>query len=114
MIHVFRSFLTLFLISFLGSSAQPTRQAAELAFTITRMAEIYHVQPRVVDKSFSHDLYNQVIHALDADKIYFSEGDLKNLSVSEFALDEQLLNTKEDFINQLITLYTIKINQTDS
>jgi len=114
MIHVFRCFPALFLISFLDSSAQPARQAAELAFTITRMTEIYHVQPRAVDKSFSHDLFHQVIHALDADKIYFNEEDLKNLSVSEFTLDEQLLNKKADFINQLITLYTIKISQTDS
>ncbi len=30
------------------------------------------------------------------------------------ALDDQLLNKKEDFLNQLIVLYTKKINQTDS
>ena len=111
---VFRSFLALFLISFLNSAAQPTRQAAELAFTITRMAEIYHVQPRPVDRSFSHDLFNQMIHALDADKIYFNEEDIRKLRVSEFVLDEQLLNKKEDFIKQLIVLYTKRINQTDS
>jgi carboxyl-terminal processing protease len=114
MIHVSRPVLAFFLLAFLHSGAQPTRQAADLAFTITRMAEIYHVQPRAVDKVFSRDLFNQMIHALDADKIYFNEEDLRQLRVYEFELDDQLLNKKEDFLNQLIILYSRKINQTDS
>ena len=86
------------------TGAQPTRQAADLAFTITRMAEIYHVQPRPVDKVFSRDLFSQMIRALDADKIYFNEEDLIQLRVYEFELDDQLLNKKEDFLKQLISL----------
>ncbi len=112
--QVFRLTLTLFLFSVLYTRAQPTRQAADLAFTITRMAEIYHVQPRAVDKVFSRDLFSQMIHAMDADKIYFNEEDLKQLRVYEFELDDQLLNKKEEFIKQLIIIYTKKINQTDS
>src|SRR5664279_2189560 len=112
--HVFRPLLAFFLLSFSNTRSQPTRQASDLAFTITRMAEIYHVQPRPVDKVFSRDLFSQMIRALDPDKIYFSEDDLKQLRVFEFELDDQLLNKKEDFIKQLIILYTIKINQTDS
>jgi carboxyl-terminal processing protease len=112
--HVYRPLLALFLFSFSHSQAQPTRQAAELAFTITRMAEIYHVQPRTVDKVFSNDLFNQMIHALDADRIYFNGEDIRQLRDYAFVLDNQLLNKKEDFISQLIVLYTKKINQTDS
>ncbi|HEY4964903.1 MAG TPA: S41 family peptidase, partial [Puia sp.] len=112
--HVFRPLLAFFLLSFSNTRSQPTRQASDLAFTITRMAEIYHVQPRPVDKVFSRDLFSQMIRAVDPDKIYFSEDDLKQLRVFEFELDDQLLNKKEDFIKQLIILYTIKINQTDS
>jgi carboxyl-terminal processing protease len=112
--HVSRPVLAFFLLSFLSTGAQPTRQAADLAFTITRMAEIYHVQPRPVDKVFSRDLFNQMIHALDGDKIYFNEEDLRLLRVYEFELDDQLLNKKEDFLEQLIILYSKKINQTDS
>src|SRR5450631_1937304 len=112
--HVYRPLLAFFLLSFLNTGAQPTRQAADLAFTITRMAEIYHVQPRPVDKVFSRDLFNQMIHALDGDKIYFDEEDLRLLRVYEFELDDQLLNKKEDFLKQLIILYSKKINQTDS
>jgi carboxyl-terminal processing protease len=109
------SLLTAFvLLSFLYTRAQPTRQAADLAFTITRMAEIYHVQPRTVDKVFSRDLFNQMIRALDADKIYFNAEDIRQLSNYEYELDDQLLNKKDDFLKQLVLLYTRKINKTDS
>ncbi len=77
--YVFLSVLVLFLLMFVKTGAQSTRQASDLAFTITRMAEIYHVQPRAVDKVFSRDLFNQIIRALDADKIYFNEEDIRQL-----------------------------------
>jgi carboxyl-terminal processing protease len=106
--------LIVLLFSFLDSPAQLTRSTAETAFTITRMAEIYHVQPRPVDKTFSYDLFIQVIRGLDPDKIYFSAEDIGTLSAYQYRLDQELLNRKEDFIKLLIQLYSQKINQTDS
>jgi carboxyl-terminal processing protease len=107
-------FLIFFLFSFLASRAQLTKSAAGTAYTITRMAEIYHVQPRVVDKTFSADLYNQMIRALDQDKIYFSAEDIHQLDIWQYTLNNQLLDKKEDFLKLLINIYTRKINQTDS
>ncbi len=112
--RTFSALLIPFLFLFQESPAQTTQSTAEIAYIITRMAEIYHVQPRVVDKSFSSDLFSQMIHALDADKIYFNEEDILKLSVYKYTLDDQLLNKKYDFLNQLIILYTKKINQSDS
>jgi len=104
----------LFLLLFFKSEAQLTRPAAEIAFTITRMAEIYHVQPRPVDKSFSSDLFLLMIRALDADKIYFNAEDIRQLNTFRNSLDNELLNKKEDFLKLLIVVYVKKINQTDS
>jgi carboxyl-terminal processing protease len=112
--HAFSSFLVLFLVSFLDSPAQITRPTAETAFTITRMAEIYHVQPRAIDKTFSSDLFLQMIRALDPDKIYFSGEDIAQLGVWQYALDDQINFKKEDFLKQFIIIYAKKINQTDS
>jgi carboxyl-terminal processing protease len=106
--------LIVFLCSFLDSPAQLTRSTAETAFTITRMADIYHVQPRPVDKTFSYDLFLQMIRALDPDKIYFNAEDIGSLSSYQYTLDQELLNRKEDFLRELIHLYERKINQTDS
>jgi carboxyl-terminal processing protease len=112
--RIFSALLISLLLLFLESTAQTTQSTAETAYTITRMAEIYHVQPRVVDKSFSSDLFSQMIHALDADKIYFNGEDILKLSAYKYALDDQLLNKKDDFLKQLIILYAKKINQSDS
>ena len=112
--YVIPGFLIFFLVSFLGSQAQLTKPTAETAYTITRMAEIYHVQPRTVDKAFSNDLYGQMIRALDQDKIYFSAEDIRQLDNWQYSLNDQLLNKKEDFLKLLINIYTRKINQTDS
>src|ERR1700688_604468 len=112
--RTFSALLILFLFIFLESPAQPARSTAEIAFMITRMAEIYHVQPRAVDKSFSSDLFSQMIRALDADKIYFNGEDILKLSAYKYILDDQLLNKKDDFLNQLIILYAKKISQSDS
>jgi carboxyl-terminal processing protease len=112
--YVIPGFLIFFLVSFLGSQAQLTKPTAETAYTITRMAEIYHVQPRAVDKAFSIDLYSQMIRALDQDKIYFSAEDIRQLDNWQYILNDQLLNKKEDFLKLLINIYTRKINQTDS
>src|SRR6202035_5826628 len=112
--HAFSSCLIVFLFSFLDSPAQTTEAAAEIAYSITRLADIYHVQPRQVDKTFSIDLFTLMIRALDGDKIYFSSEDIRQLSLSKDKLAEQLLHKEEDFLKQLISLYARKINQTDS
>jgi|GEM_PF-1728437 len=93
---------------------QTSPGAADVAFTITRMAEIYHVQPRTVDRNFSADLYTQMIFALDPDKIYFTAEEIQILDKWKYLLDQQLLNRKIDFLNQLTAIYARKINQTDS
>jgi len=112
--RAFLSVFVLFQILFLDSAAQITRISADAAFTIIRMAEIYHVQPRAVDKTFSSDLFSQMIRALDADKIYFNGEDLRQLDKWQYTLDNQLQARKEDFLKQLIIIYTKKVNRTDS
>jgi carboxyl-terminal processing protease len=110
----FLSFPIFFLFTFLKSPAQVSRPATDVAYTITRMAEIYHVQPRPVDRQFSSDLYIQMLRSLDADRIYFSGNDIRELSSWQFSLDGQLLSRKDEFLKLLITIYSKKINQTDS
>src|ERR1700676_1766568 len=112
--HAFSSFLIVFLFSSVDSPAQTTQSTAEIAYSITRLADIYHVQPRPVDKTFSVDLFTLMIKALDGDKIYFSNEDILPLTLSKDRLADQLLNKKEDFLKQLAILYSRKISQTDS
>ncbi len=109
----FLSVIGFFLFSF-QAGAQLTRPTADIAYTITRMADIYHVMPRAVDRSFSSDLFQLMIRALDEDKIYFNAEDISQLSVYRYTLDTEVLTKKDDFLKRLIALYTKKINQSDS
>ena len=63
---------------------------------------------------FSEDLFFLMIRALDEDKIYFSAEDILQLQLSRDNLADQLLLKKDDFLKQLVAIYTRKINQTDS
>jgi carboxyl-terminal processing protease len=96
------------------SPAQLTTQTAGNAYLITRMAEIYHVEPRRVDSDFSADLFSLTIKALDPDKIYFNGEDLHQLASYQFTLNQELLNKKDGFLRLLISLYARRIHQTDS
>src|SRR5689334_4696758 len=112
--YAIQGFFIFFQFSFLATHAQLTKSTAETAYTITRMAEIYHVQPRPVDQTFSTDLYSQMIRALDQDKIYFSGQDIHAIEKWQKTLNDELLYKKDNFLKQLISIYTKKINQTDS
>ncbi len=98
----------------LSSRAQLSATTADNAYLITRMADIYHVQPRPVDKNFSADLFLLMIQALDADKIYFTQEDIGRLEGFKYKLDDEVLNRKQDFLKSLIDLFELRIAQTDS
>lgn len=103
-----------FLLTIGVAHAQLTEKTADNVFLITRMAEIYHVQPRSVDKDFSADLFSQIITALDADKIYFTGEDLNQLKSWQYKLDQEVLNRKDVFLRALIGVFGKRIHETDS
>ena len=103
-----------FLLPVKYSRAQLTAKSADNAFLITRMAEIYHVEPCPVNRDFSSGLFSLMLKALDADKIYFSGEDLQQLEPYRFTLDQELLNKKDGFLNLLITLFNRRVHETDS
>jgi carboxyl-terminal processing protease len=105
---------TSFFFPALQSPAQLMEKTAGSAYLITRMAEIYHVQPRPVDRNFSADLFIQTISTLDADKIYLTREDIRQLESHKYNLDEEVLTKKTDFLNLLITLFGQRIHETDS
>jgi len=105
--------LVLLFISF-KLFAQPIQKAASDAFLITKMAEKFHVQPRVLDDQFSADLYNSLLKKVDAEKIYFTQEDIKQLDVFKFKLDDEITEKKTNFLQLLITLYSQRLQQLDT
>ncbi len=94
--------------------AQPVQKAATDAFLITRMAEKFHVQPRTLDDAFSADLYTSVLKKIDAEKLYFTQEDIKLLDAFKFQLDNEIAGKKTAFLQLLITFYTQRLQQLDT
>lgn len=106
-------FLILAFISF-KSIAQPVQKAAIDAFLITRMAEKFHFQPRMLDDAFSADLYNSVLKRIDGEKLYFTQDDIKQLDAYKFQLDNEIAGKKTNFLQLLVILYTQRLQQLDT
>ena len=94
--------------------AQPIQKAAYDAFLITRMAEKFHVQPRALDDAFSADLFTSLLKKIDAEKIYFTQEDIKQLEVFKFQLDNEIAGKKTAFLQLLINLYSQRLQQLDT
>ena len=107
------SLVFLCLIAF-SVNAQVINKAATDAFTITRMAEKFHVQPRPVDKSLSADWFDQLVKELDEDKIFFTREDMDKLLAYRLQLDNELSGKKTGFLQLLLTTYQQRIQQADT
>lgn len=108
-------FLILTAFSFLVNRgfSQELPATANRAFVITRMADLYHIQPRPVDRMFSSDLFSLMIDAIDGDKIYFTAEDIRQLEDWRYRLDQELLNKKQDFLKLVIGIFSQRIRQTE-
>ena len=107
-------FVSLFLLTDVSVKAQTSPEAATNAFLIYRMAALYHVQPRKVDSVFSKDLYRLMLTAMDPDKMYLDQGDLKRLDSFKSKLDQEVIGRKVDFINLLADIFAARVHETDS
>ncbi len=93
---------------------QPIQKSAEDAFMITRMAAKFHVQPRDLNDDFSKDVFNALLKKLDDEKIFFTQEDIRQLSVYKFKLDEEIATRKTIFLQLLISIYSQRLQQTDT
>lgn len=89
-------------------------KVATNAFVITRMVDKYHVEPKPVDKTLSYNLFDNVIKALDDDRIFFIKEDIDKLLPFRMHLDEELLGKKTAFLEQLSAIYQSRVMQVDT
>ncbi len=66
---------------------------------ITFVLEQGHFDPIAIDNTFSENLYNHYIKAVDPVKRYFYDSDIKDFEKYKFLLDEQLKNNEITFFD---------------
>lgn len=101
-------------LSIVQLPAQPFAKAVNDAYMITRMAEKFHYRPRLVDNSFSADIYTQFLKVLDAQKIFFTVSDINALQRYKYLLDDEIKNKSPEFLQTITTLYQTRLRQVQS
>jgi carboxyl-terminal processing protease len=96
------------------SIAQTPEKAAKDAFMISRMVEKYHVQPRPLDDEMSSLIFSQLLETLDEAKVFFTKQDIDQLSKYQYALDDEIKNTRSDFLKLFIGIYKQRLQQADT
>lgn len=84
------------------------------AAAIQQLVAQKHIEPRAVDDRLSSDLFDEFINALDAEGLYVTNADLQALQPYRYRLDDEWNGAAWKFLPQFATLYTTKLQQTDS
>ena len=108
-------FALLIFISFtLNAQEAPVAKAANNAFTLIRIAQQKHVQPRPVNDSFSAHVFEAVFAELDPAKLFFTSEDVNLLQPYRLMLDDEIMQKKTVFLTKLASLYKHRIARADS
>src|SRR6185437_293425 len=97
-----------------SATAQVADTKATDAYLITRMAAKFHVQPRPLDKAMSAAVYTTVLKELDEERIFFTQGDIAQLAVYQYTLDQEILNRRSGFLQLLTSIYQQRLAQVDT
>jgi carboxyl-terminal processing protease len=88
-------------------------QVENKAFTLVRMIERNHMQPKQVDDAFSEAVFKGIIEELDPYKIYFKANDIKTLESFEKLIDDDIKNKQSVFLTSLQTTYQSALKKCD-
>src|SRR4051794_22546541 len=101
-----RKFLLLiFCTPFFKSLNAQSPKVANDAYIITRMAEKFHVQPRLFNDDFSRDAFYLFLKELDDERLYFTQEDINKLQPYILQIDDQVKQKKTDFLQLATSLY---------
>jgi carboxyl-terminal processing protease len=96
------------------SMGQTAHQVAVDAYMVTRMAEKFHTQPRVLDTGFSVLFFDQFINELDDQHFLFLKSDMERLDVYRYQLDGEIRREQTGFLDLAKAIYQQRIRQADS
>ena len=106
--------LWLMLVMPFCSRAQSFNKVAGEAFLVYRMIDKFHVEPRELNDSFSHDLWFTMLKLTDEEELFFSDEDIVKLRAFESTLDDEIRNKRSAYISLFTSLFTQRLKQADS
>lgn len=77
------------------------------ALTITKMAANYHVSPRLVNDSFSLQVFRTMMEKMDPFSVYFTAEEYAQLQTAALGIDEGIAQQSTAFLQTLRSCYAI-------
>ena len=90
-------------LGFSWNSAEKDKEKLVLQLMYDALTSI-HYQPKVVDDSLSSKVFDFYIKSLDSQKRFLHEGDIEELKVYRYELDDELKSGSTDFLNKSIEI----------
>jgi carboxyl-terminal processing protease len=84
------------------------------AITLKRMIERKHYNPRVLNDSFSSELFDKIITGLDNYNPLFTADEYKTLNAFRYKLDDELTGGSWQFLNTIGPVYLHALKRADS
>jgi carboxyl-terminal processing protease len=71
----------------------------------------YHYDPPKIDDNFSKKVFDEFLDVIDGNKRFFTEEDIKQLSVYKTKIDDQSFAGTYEFYDKTMAIYESRINQ---
>jgi carboxyl-terminal processing protease len=95
-------------------NAQSFDNTVQNAFLISRMADKFHIQPRLLDDDLSIRVYSGLLDELDGERIFFLQEDIKKLAAWRLQLDDEIRDKRSGFLSQITGIYKQRLQQADT
>ena len=106
--------LVLVPVSLLGTGFYMKSQESGKSFLLPAILENlknYHYNPTDVNDDFSKKVFDEFLGVLDANKRFFTQEDIKQLSVYKTKIDDLSKEGSYEFFDKVMEIYESRINQ---
>jgi carboxyl-terminal processing protease len=108
-------FLFFFLLLSLTGFAQENsiEKSNQDAVILCKALQKYHYSPRKLDDEFSAIVFDRFIKTIDPRRLYFTEADIKVLTVFKDKIDDELEGKSWSFLSQVSLLYKKRVEESE-
>ena len=109
-----KTLLLLVPVSLLGTGFYMKSQESGKSFLLPAILENlknYHYNPADVNDDFSKKVFDEFLGVLDANKRFFTQEDIKQLSVYKTKIDDLSKEGSYEFFDKVMEIYESRINQ---
>ena len=109
--------LNIFFFILLGCSLSFSQSAINCKKEVSlliKLIEKYHINPPVINDTFSEKVFVRFISELDPDHLYFTTNDIKLLEKYKFILADEFRGERWEFVNFIKPMYMGRLKQCDS